>query len=598
LKRIGAGDGMWKIPSEWDGKAILKARLVLGLLQGLVLFALIQAYDAKAWTDSYSYLLILFLTLFLPLVAIAGLGNVRLRALLAWIGFLAVVIAAVSLAAAYKAGPLLTMSEDVFPKVGAVLLVGLFVAHTLFIAAQNNGTFIAPYNTYFELAWKHAVQIAASAGFVAAFWLLYFLGTELFKLIKIDLLDRLIQDGRIVPITAVLVATALHVTDVRPNIVAGIRALALTLLSWLLPLMTGLIVLFLVAVPFAGFDLLWGTRMATALLLMAAAALIVLINAVYQNGPAEQTAPGILRSVALVAAMALVPLALVAAYGLGLRVAQYGWTGDRIIAAACVLVALGYAGGYAFAAARRGPWLAFLERTNIAMSYVVVLIAFVLHTPIADPDRLSVASQVARLQDGRTEAEQFDLKYLRFEAGRYGTQALEELREDAGLDSAMRERVVAALKSTTPSELENGVLTPVMLAANIETLTPDKTLPASFLEQNWQNNTLPFSLPPCLQTTQRCQALVVDMNRDGADEVILFTVYDTYVESGQVFHQAEGAWRRIGQLSAGKICLQTLEAIRTGGAVAVAPLWDELNVGAQRINLEPDAGACQSTPVN
>ena len=354
-----------------------------------------------------------------------------------------------------------------------------------------------------------------------------------------------------------------------------------------------MIVLFIVTVPIAGFEMLWDTRMATVLLLLAVAALVVLINAVYQNGPAEHLPPKVLQIAGSVAAVALVPLAVVGAYALSLRVAQYGWTGDRIIAAAAVVIALGYAGGYALAAVRRGPWLASLERTNITMSAVVVLIAFLLHTPIADPDRISVNSQVARLKDGRTAPEKFDLAYLRFKSGRYGTNALEELKTDTAL-AAMHERIEAAIKSTIPDTIASGPLTAEMLAANIQVLTPGKTLPAGFVVQDG-GKAQGANLPECLLSSARCQVMIVDLNHDGADEVVLFRVYESYVESGHVFQQVGGNWQHVAQLPGGKVCLQTLDAIRKGEAAVMTSAWDDLSIGGQRIDVNPDAGGCQSS---
>ena len=75
----GAGAIMWNFETEPDGRAVLKARLAIGLVQGIVLFLLYLAEDRKLWTDAYTFLPVAFISLFLPLVAIVGLGNVRLQ---------------------------------------------------------------------------------------------------------------------------------------------------------------------------------------------------------------------------------------------------------------------------------------------------------------------------------------------------------------------------------------------------------------------------------------------------------------------------------------------------------------------------------------
>jgi hypothetical protein len=59
------------------------------------------------------------------------------------------------------------------------------------------------------------------------------------------------------------------------------------------------------------------------------------------------------------------PVVLVGIYALGLRVAQYGWTADRVIAAACLLVALFYAAGYLWAASQYDTWLRPVTTVNV-----------------------------------------------------------------------------------------------------------------------------------------------------------------------------------------------------------------------------------------
>jgi hypothetical protein len=49
-----------------------------------------------------------------------------------------------------------------------------------------------------------------------------------------------------------------------------------------------------------------------------------------------------------------------------------------------------------------------LEATNIAMAFVVIVVLLALCTPLADPRRLSVEDQVARLETGKVKPEAFD----------------------------------------------------------------------------------------------------------------------------------------------------------------------------------------------
>jgi hypothetical protein len=62
-------------------------------------------------------------------------------------------------------------------------------------------------------------------------------------------------------------------------------------MSWILPVAVVLVAGFICSLPFTGLAALWETRHATSVLLSAAALLLVLINAAFQNGEAKVALP-------------------------------------------------------------------------------------------------------------------------------------------------------------------------------------------------------------------------------------------------------------------------------------------------------------------
>ena len=128
----------------------------------------------------------------------------------------------------------------------------------------------------------------------------------------------------------------------------------------------------------------------------------------------------------MVAALVIVPLVVLAAYGLSLRVRQYGWTPERITAAACVVVAACYAIGYAVVTLLSRGSLRGLEAVNVTTAFVIIGVLLALFSPVADQIRISVNDQVSRLEAGRLPSNQFDFGFLRFKAGRYGLAALNQ----------------------------------------------------------------------------------------------------------------------------------------------------------------------------
>ncbi|MGH7021300.1 MAG: DUF4153 domain-containing protein, partial [Brevundimonas sp.] len=436
------------------------ARIGIGLVQGLLLYFLWRSAaqtgglseglsDALTWpaTQPPLFAALALACAFTPVMLLAGVGRMSVRKLALW-----GVIAAAALAllgwhdAAQQTRDYFRPPYLRFPVV-ACSAAALFIAHHLIVPAVASRRWIANFDDYFDTAWKAGVQLVLSLGFTGAFWLLLFLGAALFRIIGLSFLSDLIgEEWFAIPVTCLVFAVAVQLTDVRSGLIRGVRTVALMLLSWLLLVITVLVAGFLLALPFTGLDGLWETGNATALVLSAAAALIVLINTAYQDGREDNLPPVTLRVAVRVAAVLLTPLTLIAVSGLSLRIGQHGLTPDRIIASACALVGAVYAAGYGWAALcpflapfwRNTPWMKPLERTNVAAAVLTVAVILALFSPLLDPARLSVGDQVARLKRGAVSAAEFDYSFLRFDAGKAGRLALADLAKSSDAEVARR----------------------------------------------------------------------------------------------------------------------------------------------------------------
>ena len=556
-------------------------RVAIGLFQGIALFLLVQAGDAKTWpaTQPMLYAPLLTVCAYVPLIAVVGFGNLRRMPLALWIAVATALCVGLAV-------------HDVFrdPNVGGgrhapqaivwlALAAILFIAHSLIVASDTERKYLAGYATDFEVSWKLGVQGALAGAFVGAFWLLLWLGAELFRLIRIELLADLIQHNWFwIPATAFVFACALHITDVRAGIVQGARTLALVLLSWLLPVMMLFAIAFVLALPFTGLEPLWSTRRATAILLTASAALVFLINAAYQDGRRDAANP--VRYACHAAALVLVPLVALAGYGLWLRIAQYGWTAERVYAGACVVVAACYAIGYAIAALRWRARLADVEITNIATALVSLAVLFVLFTPIADPARIAVADQMRRLHDGRIAPEKFDYDFLRFRSGRYGLAALAELAAQEPTNP-----VAQRAKRTLAAKSQPDAPTAQSRAASITLIHPaGQTLPERFLSQNWTNLPRSWRFPPCLTAHSKCEAMMADLDDDGTPEILLFNLPSG---GGAAFKAAgDGSWTFLGAIANAQ-CKGVRDALRSATPVrTVTAAFKEIEVNGNRLRVE------------
>ena len=159
-----------------------------------------------------------------------------------------------------------------------------------------------------------------------------------------------------------------------------------------------------------------------------------------------------LRRLVEASLLALPVYAALALYALGLRVVQYGWTVDRFWALLIALAVAGYALGYALAVLRRrGRWLQALEPVNRWMCWVVLALALLGNSPLLDPVRLTLSSQLERLRADPPAITSSDVNVLRFDLGRRGVQALRELQRDPAIiaDANAPQVVAAALARTS-----------------------------------------------------------------------------------------------------------------------------------------------------
>ena len=590
-----------QLPRSIVSGRIASGRLLCGLLQGMALYLLYLAIQKKFWPGETPAVMRPALMLFLiwPPLLISALGHLSPRRIWQWGLVAAVLLVALGYYDFWRLGTdldavLASRDDAVVPSIPLLLcaISGFFIAQALILAAMQDHKLIAGYSTYFEVAWKLAIQLKFAALFLSLTWMVLWLGSSLFMLIKIDLLKQLLhEEWFYIPVTSLAFACAFHLTDVRPQIVTGIRSLLLVLMSWLLPLATLIVGGFLLSLFWTGFAPLWATRHASSVLLGAAALLIILINSAYQNGQVGKHVAAPLRISARAAALLLSPIILIAIYSLSLRVLDYGWTNSRIIAAACMLIAALYAIGYARAAASRHDWLRQLAPTNILTSIIIIAVLLALFSPLADPTRLSVASQLQRLQNGKVDATQFDYGYLRFSGHRFGVTALQQLDSapPPAQAAAVRAGIAAARARKNRWEQNDSDrragMTAAVVAGNIQVFPAQRTLPPAFLATPWLDHENSWSLPDCLiRPRQKCEAYLVSLSGNDKEQILLFsaasepTVFDT---------GSDGQWQRVGHLPVGRCGEEIKAALRERRYRLLPPALQDMEINGQRLHINP-----------
>jgi Domain of unknown function (DUF4153) len=235
--------------------------------------------------------------------------------------------------------------------------------------AQAAGRWHPDYPGLHRHAWNAPLQLLAAMLFAGLVWGLLRLLAALLDLVGLNLFTRILEESLF---NSVLFGAAfglgMAVLRERDAIIAAAREIVIKLLAVLTPLIAVATVLFLGSLPFTGLAPLWATDSATPILIGVFLAGVLTVNAVIDDRDEEATASPTLKVSARVLAVVQLPITLIAAYSLWLRIDQYGLTPDRMIGAIIVLMAVGYGLAYVTALVRRwADWRAALRRVNVAL---------------------------------------------------------------------------------------------------------------------------------------------------------------------------------------------------------------------------------------
>jgi hypothetical protein len=415
-----------------------------------------------------------------------------------------------------------------------------------FLIAQARGDWRA-YGALFPEAWSIVVRSAAAWVFVGVVWLVVILSDQVLQIVGIGILQDLMQRW-IVPsvLTGAILGLGLAVVHELADYLSPY--LVLRLFRLLLPAVLAVVLLFLAALPFRGLNgLVQGLSPALLLLTMTAAG-IALIAAAIDQDDARATESALILRAARVMALALPLIAGLAAWALWQRVAQYGWTPERLFLALIAGIGLAYGLAYAQAVLRGAGWMARIRRGNVALALGVAGLAALWLTPLLNAERLTAQSQLDRYLTGRTALADLDL--AAFDSwGRPGAEALATLTARAAEpgQEALAARLAAHLggDSTVPEVWERTALAaalqgslPVQPAT--AAATRDRMLGAApnYLLQDWEGVCalrLPDDAAPCL-------IIVADLlpALPGDEAILMLQRSPGYVELLGLFLQPDG----------------------------------------------------------
>lgn len=591
--------------------------ILLGAVQGAVLWWLWHAFKHQLWPSTAPLWqgAILWLALAVPaafyLSENAGLTRRRRGGLLVAV---AVTYALFGFYAGWMGMPLETLERSAPPAAFGQVLAALIMGFMLIplVAAWDAPQRKWHYPQLFELAWRNGLLTASVIALTGLFWAVLWAGAMLMSSLGLSFIKELIEEPVFgFPVTGMVVGAVFAQGHARADMLINLRRYWLALNAWLLPLLLVFGVMWVLALPFTGLEPLFRTKQAAFILLWFAALAVLFINAAWQDGSSSNDHrhgnssadvmpyPQWLAQFVRFAWITLVPLTLVAGWALYLRIQQYGWTEDRVWAAFVWLHAALYAIGYSFSIfARWLPrlqgrgWMASVGPTNVFVAVVGVTSLALLVSPVSDPRRLAVNDQVARLHAGDVTPQEFDYRYLRFQSGRWGLLALQQLSAGQGnarsADIAGRARQILAQKSRYGEDAKSPArqaLTREEARARVSVLPEGMRLDDALLDV-LRDPAAVQRTRLCLQPDSNCTAWLHDFNNDGRSEALLLVTqgqrHSNWTQA-LLFAEKQNGWEFAAEYNGNTSLQEWRQAIGQQQVKTVRQEWPDLQVGNKQV---------------
>ncbi len=482
------------------GQIAARVQLALvGAIGGSLLWAVFQA-DEREWVGHYPAFALFGLVLagigsLLAMAGPIGLGRAFPRA--AGLGL--AVAGLIGLTALRYAE-----ADELFnsPIPALALLTVATLPVPFLIAAAKAGW--RDYAVLFLEAWSIVLRMAAAGAFTGLVWLVIYLSDEVLGIVGIEVIGRLLDhDLAVLSLSGAVfglgMAVIYDLTDLLSPYVV------LRLFRLFLPVVLGVMAVFLIALPFRGLDGLVSGLSPAGLLMAMVAGGIGLVSISVDQSDADATQSPLLLRCTQGMALVLPLVAGLALYAIWIRVSDYGWTPERIFILLVAGIGVAYGLAYAGSVLRGGRWMERIRQGNIRMALGITVLAGLWLTPVLNAERISAGSQLARFEAGKTPVAALDVLALRSwgkpgaaaiaaleaKAAEPGQEALAQHLSGGGGPATDRAVLAASLAVAMPVQPPSATGTRDMLFAAVD----------DYQLQDWQrvcDTRLPDGRPACL----------------------------------------------------------------------------------------------------
>ena len=549
-----------------------KTMLLISFLQGIALLFLYRSIENDTW-PSHSPLWAYPLwtaAVTLPVLLLLALESTTIRRASGYISSFVVLICLLAAYTGWQAEP-----YDAFPTSNLVFVfvcsIGLACFKALMYLQQRSARIPLSYTVLFSYSWRNSLTLALALLFVFVLWLILMLWAQLFRAINVDFFHELFRkDWFLFPVLAVSLGLAISIFRNLIQVIDSITRLLQGLIKLLLPLVITIAILFLVALPIVGLDALWSTGRGTALLLWFLAIVLFFANAVYQDGRGDNPYPVLVHRLIYAGLLILPIVSAISFYGLWLRLEQHGWTVSRSWAFVAWLVLSLFALGYFVGIVRRRDgWTKELARVNTGMGLVVLVLMLAANSPLLDFRKISLHSQLQRIEDGDIGLADFDFWYARQSLARPGYLALEEMKMRVGAsDPVLLEKITnplprwqARLRQSPDDYWDNIQYRPERFDVPAE-------LRLKVLNRRYNHG-----------NDGRAIILRTDLDQDGQFEFALLDFTGTYLYRAGIYFLENGKWRDLQLMPADSFQEALADQLMHGEISRQQPRFGQLKIG-------------------
>ena len=409
--------------------------LLIAAVQGIALLFLYNAMESGTWPSAsplWNFPLWL-IAVAIPALLLLSLEQGKEIHAARLIGALSAILIGLGVYTGWQASP-----YDEFPVYNLTWVfafsMGLACFKALMYLQQRIAGKPMTYEVLFTYSWRNALTIALSLILTFVFWLILMLWAQLFRAIEVDFFyDLFREDWFLFPVLSVAHGVGVIIFRNLTRVIDSITRLFEGLIKILLPLAVVVAVVFLGALPFVGLDALWSTGRGTSLLLWLLAVVLFFTNAVYQDGRGDRPYPLAIHRIIFVALLTTPVISALSFYGLYLRLDEYGWTVIRGWAFITWLILTLFVIGYVTGIVRkRDEWTTDLAQVNTGMGLVVLFLMLLVNSPVLDLRKISLNSQVQRVESGKVVIDDFDFWYARQSLARPGFLFMEAKKAEIG----------------------------------------------------------------------------------------------------------------------------------------------------------------------